>query len=54
MCIKQMTNEDLLYSRDLSSMLCGDLAGKEIQGGGDICLYVADSICGTAETNTTS
>ena len=33
-------------------MLCGDLNGKEIQGGGDICICVADSLCCTAETNT--
>ena len=34
-------------------MLCGDLNGKEIQGGGDICICVADSLCCTVETNTT-
>ena len=26
--------------------------GKEIQKGGDICVYVADSFCCTVETNT--
>ena len=33
-------------------MLCGDLSGKEIQGRGDICICVADSLCYKAETNT--
>ena len=34
-------------------MLCGDLNGKEIQKRGDICIHIADSLCCTAETNTT-
>ena len=34
-------------------MLCGDLNGKEIQNRGDICTCTADSLCCTAETNTT-
>ena len=34
-------------------MLCGDLNGKEILKSGDICICIADSLCGTAETNTT-
>ena len=33
-------------------MLCGDLNGKEIQKRGDIGIYIADSLCCTAETNT--
>ena len=33
-------------------MLCGDLNEKEIQKTGDICKYIADSLCCTAETNT--
>ena len=36
------------------SMLYGDLNGKEIQKRGDICKQIADSLCYTAETNTTS
>ena len=24
----------------------------ETQGGGDVCIYIADSLCDTAETNT--
>ena len=34
-------------------MLCGDLNGKEIQRRGDIRTCTADSLCCTAETNTT-
>ena len=30
-----------------------DLNGKEIQKRGDICIYIADSLCCTAESNTT-
>ena len=33
-------------------MLCGDLNGKEIQKGEDICIYTDDSFCCTLETNT--
>ena len=31
----------------------GDLNGKEVQKGEDICIYVADSLCCTVEANTT-
>lgn len=41
-------------------MLCDDLEGqdgvggrREVQGGGDICILMADSRCYMAETNTT-
>ena len=34
-------------------MLCSNLNGKEIEGSGDICIHKADSLCSTAETNTT-
>ena len=27
--------------------------GRETQEGGDICIHIADSVCYTAETNTT-
>ena len=45
----------------LSLMLCGDpdgsnewgLCGRETQEGGEICIHIADSVCCTAETNTT-
>ena len=36
-----------------SAQLCGDLNGKEIQKREDICIRIADSLCCTAETNTT-
>ena len=41
-----------------SWILCGDLdgwegGGKEVQEGRDICIHIADSLCCTAETNTT-
>ena len=32
---------------------CSDQNGEEIQETGDICLRIADSLCCTAETNTT-
>ena len=32
-------------------MLCGDLNGKEIQKGEDVCIYRAGSLCCAAETN---
>ena len=35
-------------------MLCDDLNGKEIQKGGDMCVYTADSLCCNLETNTAS
>ena len=33
--------------------ILSDLNGKKIQGRGDICIHVIDSLCCTAETNTT-
>ena len=47
-----MTSENLVYSRELSSVLSGDLYGKEIQKRGDLCIRTADSFCYAAETNT--
>ena len=32
-------------------MGCG--GGRDVQEGGDICIHIPDSFCGTAETNTT-
>ena len=43
LCIKEVTNENLLYL-----VLCG----KEIQRRGNICIYMADSFCCRAETDT--
>ena len=34
-------------------MPCGDLNGKKIQKRGDMCICIEDSLCCTAETNTT-
>ena len=39
--------------RELCSVLCGDLNGKEIQKRGDVCIQIADSLCCTAENNIT-
>ena len=36
-----------------NSVFCSDLNGKEIQKIGDICICTADSLCCTAETDTT-
>ena len=51
-CIKEITTENLLR-REVYSMLCGDLNGKETQNRGGTCICITDSICCTAETNTT-
>ena len=51
---QQQTNENLTVQlREPYSVLCGDLNGKEIQKRGDICRYIADSLCCTIETSTT-
>ena len=48
-CVKQVT--------EISSVLCGDLegwgsaGGREAQERGHICIYTADSLRYTAETN---
>ena len=39
--------------RELYSVLCGDVNGKEIQKKRGICKHIADSLCCTAETNAT-
>ena len=49
----EMSGEPTVEHRELYSVLCGDLNGKEIQKRGDICIRIADSLCCTAETNTT-
>ena len=61
-CIKQIASGDLLCSAG-SSAWCSVVtwiggmgvgwSGKEVQEGGDICIHIADSLCCTAETNTT-
>ena len=53
--------EAALEHRELSSVLYCDLdeweggggGGRDVQEGGDICTHLADSLCCTAETNTT-
>ena len=42
----------LLKYGEFFSMLYGDVNGKEIQKRGDMCIWVADSLCCTMETNT--
>ena len=51
---QQTTNTNLLYStKELYSILCGDLNGKEIQERGDISILRADSFSYTVNSNTT-
>ena len=50
--IKQMTNKDLLYSTRNSTQY-SDLYGKIILKRTDICIFATESLCCTAETNTT-
>ena len=47
-----MTSENLVFSRELSSVLSGDLYGKEIHKRGDLCIHTVDSLFYAAETNT--
>ena len=39
--------------QELYLMYCGDLNGKDVQKGRDVCLHMADSFCCTVEINTT-
>ena len=41
-----------MQDRELYSVLCGDLNGKEIRKRGGICTRIADSLCCAVETNT--
>ena len=50
--IKYMTSENLVFSKELSSVLSGDLYGKEVQKRGDLCIHTVDSLFYAAETNT--
>ena len=53
-CIRWMTNENLLYSSGNSTQRSvGNANGKEIQKIGDVCMRVADSLCYIVGTNTT-
>ena len=40
-----------VYHRELYLMHRGDLNGKEVQKGGDICITMADSSCCAVEIN---
>ena len=59
-CVKQKASGNLLKNhRELSSVFCDDLekcngqvGGREVQEGGDICIQIADIIGCTLETNT--
>ena len=51
LCVKQITNKNLLYSIG-NSRLWGNLNRKEICKRGDIYVCVADSLCCKAETST--
>ena len=48
----EQTHVNLLESTGDYPVLSTDLNGKEIQGGGDACICMADSLCHAAETNT--
>ena len=39
--------------RELYSMLCGDLNGKELKIRGETCIHITDSLCCSVGTNTT-
>ena len=45
--------EPPVWHRELSSVLCGELNGKEIQETGDVCICIEDSLSCIVETNTT-
>ena len=45
--------EPTVQHRELYSVLCGDLYGKELQKKGDTCIHVIDSLCCTEKTNIT-
>ena len=59
-CVKQKASGNLLKNhRELSSVFCDDLekwngqvGGREVQEGGDICIQIADILGCTLETNT--
>ena len=51
LCIKCITNDNLMYSIGNSFWCCVVTNGKEIPIRGDICICMADSLCCTAEIN---
>ena len=48
--LKWITNKDLLYNMELSSVLCGSLDGREVLGRMDTCICMAESLCCSLET----
>ena len=42
LCVKYITNENLLYHREVHAMLCGDRNGKEILKRGNMCMCSLD------------
>ena len=51
--INKWLNENPLQSTGNTSILCGDLNGKEIQKRVDICIRIANSLHCSAEANIT-
>ena len=52
MHVRQIADEDVPRAQGAQT-LCGDLSGREVQKGGDVCVWTADSFCSTEGTNTT-
>ena len=53
LCMKWITKENLLDNIGNSTQYSVVTNGKEIQEKGDMCIHMADSLCCTAETDTT-
>ena len=51
-CEPDNWQEGAAKHRELGSVLCDDLVGWDLEGG-DVHIHIADSLCCTAETNTT-
>ena len=54
LCLEWITDKDVLYSTGDSSVLRGSLDGRGIWGRKDTCVCVAESLCCSPETITTS
>ena len=52
LCVRQIADEDVPRAQGAQTP-CGDLSGREVQKGGDMCVWTADSFCSTVGTNTT-
>ena len=56
--VRSLGQEDPLEKGEVPStslQIMGGMGsgGREVREGGDICIHIADSLCCTAETNTT-